>query len=66
MDAIKALALAKAVGGGDVTVESLTATENKTYTAPSVKAYSPVTVNVPNSYTAGDEGKVVIGGELMA
>lgn len=34
-------------GGGDVIVESLTATENKTYTAPSGKAYSPVTVNVP-------------------
>lgn len=34
-------------GGGDITVEALTATENKTYTAPSGKAYSPVTVAVP-------------------
>lgn len=33
-------------GGSSVTVEALTATENKTYTAPSGKAYSPVTVNV--------------------
>ena len=33
-------------GGGDITVESLTATENKTYTAPTGKAYSPVIVNV--------------------
>lgn len=50
MSSIKAIALAKVVGGGgggDITVESLTATENKTYTAPSGKAYSPVTVDVP-------------------
>lgn len=32
---------------GDVTVESLSITENGTYTAPSGKAYSPVSVNVP-------------------
>jgi hypothetical protein len=34
-------------GGPSITVEALTATENKTYTAPSGKAYSPVTVAVP-------------------
>lgn len=34
-------------GSGDITVEALTATENKVYTAPEGKAYSPVTVNVP-------------------
>ena len=34
-------------GGGDITVEALSVTENGTYTAPSGKAYSPVTVNVP-------------------
>ncbi len=43
--------LGKALGGGgggsSVEVEALTATENKTYTAPEGKAYSPVTVNVP-------------------
>lgn len=32
---------------GDVIVETLSVTENGTYTAPSGKAYSPVTVNVP-------------------
>lgn len=40
-------------GGGDITVESLSVTENGTYTAPSGKAYSPVTVEVEppeNSY----------------
>lgn len=53
-------------GGGGVTVEPLSVTENNTYTAPSGKAYSPVVVNVPNSYTAGDEGKVVSNGALVA
>lgn len=38
-------------GPGYVAVESLTATENKTYTAPSGKAYSPVTVNVSGGGT---------------
>lgn len=54
MSSIKAIALAKVVGGGggDVTVEALTATENKTYRAPSGKAYSPVNVNVPQSVGA--------------
>lgn len=53
-------------GGGDITVESKTITANGTYTAPTGKAYSPVTVNVPNSYTAGDEGKVVSSGALVS
>lgn len=35
-----------ASGGGGVTVESLSVTQNGTYTAPTGKAYSPVTVNV--------------------
>lgn len=39
-------------GGSSVTVEALTATENKTYTAPSGKAYSPVTVNVSGGGTS--------------
>ena len=38
-------------GGSSVTVESLTATENKTYTAPEGKAYSPVVVNVPSEFS---------------
>lgn len=40
-------------GGGDITVESLSVTQNGTYTAPQGKAYSPVTVEVQppeNSY----------------
>lgn len=55
----------KAKGGEQITVESLTATENKIYTAPTGKAYSPVTVNVPNTYSASDEGKVVSSGTLV-
>lgn len=45
--------LTEALGGSSVTVESLTATENKTYTAPEGKAYSPVTVNVPTGPVLG-------------
>ena len=37
----------KAKGGDIIEVESLEATENKTYAAPTGKAYSPVVVNVP-------------------
>lgn len=51
---------------GGVEVESLPVTVNGTYTAPEGKAYSPVTVNVPNTYAAGDEGKVVSGGALVS
>ena len=36
-------------GGSDITVESLSVTENGVYTAPSGKAYSPVTVSVQSS-----------------
>jgi hypothetical protein len=52
-------------GGGDITVESKTVTANGTVTAPSGKAYSPIIVDVPNSYTAGDNGKVVNNGQLV-
>ena len=38
-------------GGGDITVEALSVTENGTYTAESGKAYSPVTVNVPSDFS---------------
>ena len=34
-------------GGGDITVEEITITENGTTTAPSGKAYSPIHTNVP-------------------
>ena len=53
-------------GGSSVTVEPLTVAQNGTTTAPSGKAYSPVTTNVPNSYGASDEGKVVSNGALVA
>ena len=69
MSSIREIALAKAIGGsggGGVTVEPITITENGTATAPSGKAYSPVNVNVPNSYAAGDEGKVVSDGALVS
>lgn len=46
-------------GGSSVTVEALTATENKTYTAPSGKAYSPVTVNVSGGIDVGNLVKLV-------
>lgn len=56
----------KAASGGGVDVEALSVTANGTYTAPTGKAYSPVNVNVPNSYAAADEGKVVSNGALVA
>ena len=59
-------AIAKGSSGGDITVESKTVTANGTVTAPSGKAYSPIIVNVPNSYAAGDNGKVVNNGQLVS
>lgn len=54
-------------GGGKYVVDELTVTQNGTYTASGgVNAYNPVNVNVPNTYAAGDEGKVVSSGELVA
>ena len=51
---------------GNVEVDPLTVSVNGTTTAPNGKAYNPVTVNVANSYTASDEGKVVSNGALVA
>lgn len=59
LDLYKLLLMKKVGGGSSITVEPLTVTSNGTQTAPSGKAYSPVTVNVPNSYTDSDIGKVV-------
>ena len=50
MSSIRELALARAIGGGgggEISVQSLSVTENGRYTAPSGKAYTPVNVNVP-------------------
>ena len=58
-------------GGGGATVEPLSVTENGTYTAPTGKAYSPVTVNIggiiltkrTGSYTpATDQQNLIITG----
>lgn len=69
MSTIRDIILSKIIGGsgggGSVTVEALSVTENNTYTAPSGTAYSPVNVDVPNTYGAGDEGKVVNNGALV-
>ena len=57
--------IAKNGGGSSVDVEAITITKNGTTTAPSGKAYSPVTVSVPNSYSASDQWKVVNNGALI-
>lgn len=44
------LVLSDQGGGSSVTVEALSVTQNGTYTAPTGKAYSPVTVNVSGGY----------------
>ena len=51
---------------GAVDIQSFTATANATYNAPYGKAYNPVIVDVTNTYTAEDEGKVVSDGALVA
>lgn len=47
--------------GGDVEVEALSVTQNGTYTAPTGKAYSPVTVDVSGG-GGGLEGEIAISG----
>lgn len=51
-----------------ITLGTKNITQNGTYNASSDSAdgYSSVTVAVPNSYAAGDEGKVVSNGALVA
>lgn len=69
MSSIREIVLAKAIGGSggrDISIESLSATANGTYNPGNGKAYKPVYVNVPNSYTSGDEGKVVSNGALVS
>lgn len=52
---------------GDVPeITTLSVTENGTYEAPEGTAYDPVTVAVPNTYTAEDAGKVVVEGALVS
>lgn len=52
-------------GGGGVTVEPLTVTENGTYTAPSGKAYSPVNVGVPVGWTSDDVATKNYSGDIV-
>lgn len=54
-------------GGGSATLIKKTITSNGTYKASSDNAdgYSKVTVDVPNTYTAQDEGMVVDNGALV-
>jgi len=55
-------------GGGSATLIEKTITANGEYNASddSADGYSKVDVNVPNTYTAEDEGKVVDSGALVA
>lgn len=55
-------------GGGEAVLIDKSVSSNGTYNASSDSAdgYKKVVVNVPNSYAAGDEGKVVSNGALVA
>jgi len=53
-------------GGGEISTQSINISANGTYRAPTGKAYTPVNVNVPNTYAASDEGKVVDNGALVS
>ncbi len=49
-------------GGGDEPTGTVSITSNGSH---NVKQYASASVNVPNSYAAGDEGKVVSNGALV-
>lgn len=55
-------------GGGEAVLVNKDISANGTYNASSDSAdgYKKVVVDVPNSYAAGDEGKVVSNGALVA
>lgn len=55
-------------GGGEAVLINKSVTANGTYnaSADSADGYKKVEVDVPNSYTAADEGKVVDNGALVA
>lgn len=54
------------ISGGDITVESLSVTSNGTYTAPTGKAYSPVTVSVSGGTPRTSTDLVVSGATVTA
>ncbi len=53
-------------GGGDITLTTLNVNTNGTTDAPEGTAYNKVVASVPNTYAAGDEGKVVSNGALVS
>ena len=57
--------IAQGGGGGGVTVEALSVTENGTYTAPEGTAYSPVTVAVSNLLADEDVTFVSAASEIQ-
>ena len=54
------------VDPGDIVLRTLNVSQNGTTNAPSGTAYNKVVANVPNSYAASDEGKVVSNGALVS
>lgn len=54
------------VDPGDIVLRTLNVSQNGTTNAPSGTAYNKVVANVPNTYAAADEGKVVSNGSLVA
>ena len=58
----------KSGGGGGSTLIPKTITQNGNYNPidDNANGYNYVSVNVPNTYVAGDEGKVVSSGELVS
>ena len=67
-DIILAKKLSGGGGGGSATLIDKNINANGTYNASSDNAdgYKKVVVSVPNSYSAGDEGKVVSSGALVS
>lgn len=55
-------------GGGEAVLVNKTVSANGTYlpSADNADGYKKVTVNVPNTYAASDEGKVVSNGALVS
>ena len=54
------------VDPGDIVLRTLNVSQNGTTNAPSGTAYNKVVANVPNTYAASDEGKVVSNGALVS